>query len=85
LTYTVQFIPGARRAFTRLESPIQRRIGAAIDSLAVNPRPSGVKKLADAENHWRIRVGDYRIIYQIFDKVLVIVIVAVGHRGDVYR
>ena len=85
MAYTVQFTPGARRALKRLETPIQRRVGAAIDDLAVNPRPSGVKKLADTENHWRIRVGEYRVIYQIFDRVLVIVIVAVGHRGDVYR
>lgn len=85
MAYTIQFTPGARRAFRRFDAPIQRRIGAAIDALAVNPRPSGVKKLADTENHWRIRVGDYRIIYQIFDRVLVIVIVTVGHRGDVYR
>jgi len=85
VAYTVQFTPRARRDLTRLESPIQRRIAAAIDQLALNPRPSGVKKLADSENHWRIRVGDYRIIYQIFDEVLVIVIVTIGHRGDVYR
>ena len=85
MAYTVQFTPRARRDLTRLESPIQRRIAAAIDQLALNPRPSGVKKLADSENHWRIRVGDYRIIYQIFDEVLVIVIVTIGHRGDVYR
>lgn len=85
MPYTVQFTPGARRALKRLEATSQRRIGAAIDGLAVNPRPSGVKKLADTENHWRTRVGDYRVIYQIFDNVLVIAIVIVGHRRDVYR
>ncbi|HKS16643.1 MAG TPA: type II toxin-antitoxin system RelE/ParE family toxin [Planctomycetota bacterium] len=85
MAYTVQINPGARRALKRLDVPIQRKIGAAIDGLAVNPRPSGVKKLATPEDLWRIRVGDYRVIYQIFDKVLVVVIVTVGHRGNVYR
>jgi mRNA interferase RelE/StbE len=85
VAYAVQFTSGARRALKRFELPIQRKIGAAIEGLALDPRPPGVKKLVDAEGFWRIRVGNYRIIYQIFDRVLVIVIVTIGHRGDVYR
>lgn len=57
----------------------------AIDALAIDPRPSGVKKLAGEKSAWRIRVGDYRITCEIFDRVLVVLVVGVGHRGDAYR
>jgi len=70
--YSVQFTPAAERAFGSLETTIRRRIARAIDGLAQNPRPAGVKKLAGLENLWRIRVGDYRIIYRIFDRSLII-------------
>ncbi len=64
---------------------MQRRIAAAIDRLAVDPRPSGVRKLTGADNLWRIRVGDYRIVYEIEDDRLVVLIVRIGHRRDIYR
>ena len=85
MAFSIQFTPAAERALDGLEVPIRRRVAGAIDGLALNPRPSGVKKLAGLENLWRIRVGDYRIVYRIFDRTLVIVIVTIGHRGDVYR
>jgi len=68
-----------------LETPIQKRIVRSIESLADDPRPGGVKKLAGADDLWRLRVGDYRVIYEIRDRALVVLIIAVGHRGDVYR
>lgn len=85
MAYSIQFTPAARRQFTRLDPSVQQRIGAAIDGLAENPRPPGAKKLKGSENLWRIRAGDYRIIYQIHDRELVVVIVTIGHRSDVYR
>ena len=85
MVYEVKFNPGAGRALSKLNLQDQRRIIRRVEDLAVNPRPPGVKKLAGPDALWRIRVGDYRVIYQIFDKVLVIVIVTIGHRGDVYR
>ncbi len=54
-------------------------------SLAEEPRPDGVKKLAGSDDLYRVRVGDYRIIYQIRDATVLVVIIRVGHRGDVYR
>lgn len=57
----------------------------AIDDLAETPRPPGTKKLAGMADRWRIRVGDYRIIYDIRDGMLTILVVKVGHRKDVYR
>jgi len=64
---------------------LQARLGRRIDSLAENPRPQGIKKLAGEDDLFRLRVGDYRIIYQIQEKRLVVLVVGVGHRADVYR
>jgi mRNA interferase RelE/StbE len=68
-----------------LEKPRQRRISAKIDSLKTNPRPSGVEKLSGEEDLYRVRVGDYRILYQIHDRILLVLILRIGHRQDVYR
>jgi mRNA interferase RelE/StbE len=62
----------------------QRRIVAKIESLAENPRPHGAIKLV-GEDCYRVRVGDYRIIYAIADEKLVVIIVEIGHRREIYR
>jgi mRNA interferase RelE/StbE len=62
-----------------------RRIGARIDTLALAPRPAGAKQLAGPERFYRIRVGDYRVVYQVLDKILKVLVVRVGHRREVYR
>ena len=85
MAYTIHFTPAAQRQFDRLDSPTQRRVARAIDGLSENPRHAGVRKLAQQENLWRIRVGNYRAIYEIRDRQLVVVIVTIGHRSDVYR
>ncbi len=64
---------------------MQIRLGRRIDSLAENPRPQGIKKLSTEVDMYRLRVGDYRIIYQIREKSLLVLIVRIGHRSDVYR
>ena len=84
MTYSVFVRKSAQKALARIPFPFQDRIIRAIRSLANVPRPHGVKKLSNREA-WRIRVGDYRIIYEIHDDRLVILVVVVGHRGDVYR
>ncbi len=83
--YEIRIAPSAARSLRGLDRPIQRRIAAAIDGLAAEPRPSGVRKLVGAEDLWRIRVGDYRIVYAIGDDRLVVLVVRIGHRSDVYR
>ena len=85
MVYEVKFTPSADRTLNRLDLQDQRRIILRVEELAVNPRPPGVKKLAGPGDLWRIRVGDYRVIYQINDDILLVLIVTVGHRGDVYR
>lgn len=85
MAYSIRILPAAQRQLAKLDPPMRTRIAAAIDELAANPRPPGAKKLSGKENLWRIRVGDYRILYQLSDRQMLVIIVAVGHRGDVYR
>ena len=61
------------------------RVAAALASLASEPRPHGVKKLSGEENLYRVRVGDYRIIYQVRDRELVVLVLKIGHRREIYR
>lgn len=85
MTYQVEIVPAAKRQIKKLVNQTQELIIQRLEELAENPRPHGVLKMEGEENLYRIRVGDYRIIYKIQDRVLLIVVVKVGHRGDVYR
>jgi mRNA interferase RelE/StbE len=69
----------------RLPKNVMHRIASALDDLALEPRPAGCKKLTGLHNHYRIRVGGWRIIYTIEDDILLIVVIEVGPRGDVHR
>ena len=84
MSYEIHYAPKAARAIEKLPREDQRRVMARIESLAENPRPHGVLKLA-GENTYRIRAGVSRVIYSIIDKQLVVLIVDVGHRREVYR
>ena len=83
--YTIQVKPAFEKDFDALPKDVQRRVTAKIDTLASNPRPSGVEKLAGAEALYRVRIGDYRIVYEIKDAVLIVLLVRVRHRREVYR
>lgn len=83
--YTVSFTRAALKELNKLEQPLRRRILAAITLLEENPRPDGVKKLAGDENAWRIRIGDYRVLYEIHDGNLLVVIFRAAHRREVYK
>jgi mRNA interferase RelE/StbE len=85
LKYQVVFDPAARKQFLRLDRPVQIRLLPHIEALADNPRPAGVVKMAGEENQWRVRVGDWRIIYSIFDRELVVLVMKLGHRREIYR
>jgi mRNA interferase RelE/StbE len=84
LSYAVLIERRAQRALSRITQQDQDRIAAAIRGLADEPRPHGVKKLTGREA-WRIRVGDYRVLYEIHDDRLVVLVVEIGHRRQVYR
>ena len=85
MSYTVSFNAHAGRAFRKLPKNIQERLKPAIDGLEDNPHPFGSEKLSGPEDTYRIRVGDYRILYELHDKILVVLVVEVGHRREVYR
>ena len=85
MTYRVEVAPAALRQLRKLDPPSRRRVQAAIELLAGRPRPSGAKKLVGGEGEWRVRTGDYRIGYEIHDTVLRVLVVAVGHRRDIYE
>ena len=83
--YQVRILPAAARALAALPVNVRRRIDSRIRSLAENPRPHDVKKLKGTDGLlFRIRVGDYRVLYQIDDAARVVTVVKVGHRKDVY-
>jgi mRNA interferase RelE/StbE len=85
VTYEVRLAPAAVRQLRKLDPPGRRRVQAAIDLLAEDPRPPGARQLVGGAGEWRVRTGDFRIIYDIRDGELLVLIVKVGHRRDVYE
>ncbi|GAA2953856.1 type II toxin-antitoxin system RelE family toxin [Microbacterium schleiferi] len=84
MSYRVELTTAAARQIKKLPRPARDRILDAVANLAGDPRPRGAKKLAGEETAWRIRVGDYRVIYDVFDSELVVTVVRAGHRREVY-
>ncbi len=82
--HAVEFLPSAARALKKLDPAVQRRIARRIDRLAEDPRADAVK-LRGPDDVWRARVGDYRVLYAIEDQRLVVLVIKIGHRRDVYR
>ena len=85
MPYSIHFTARALRDLSSLDRPIQQRVRRHIDLLAQDPFPPGVKKLHMEESYYRIRVGDYRVVYLAEAQQLRVVIVKIGHRRDVYR
>ena len=83
--YQIEFTASASKQLKKLPEEEKTRIRDKIDELADNPRPDGVVKLTNSENSYRIRVGSYRVLYDIFDDILLISVIKVRHRKDVYR
>lgn len=83
--YRIELTPGAARQLRKLDPPAQRQVQAAIELLADAPRPPGAKKLVGGDGELRVRTGNYRIIYEIQDDVLLVLVLAVGHRRDIYK
>lgn len=85
MSYRIEFSPKADRLFRKLPADVRRRLGQKIDALADNPRPPGATKLQGPDEFYRIRSGDYRVIYLIRDDRLLVLVIKVGHRRDIYR
>lgn len=83
--YSVEFVPSAKRQLAKMPRSMQRRITRTTDGLGQDPRPRGAKLLSADREIWRIRVGDYRMLYTIEDDRLVVLVIRIGHRREVYR
>lgn len=84
MSYSVKVAPAAERQLRKFDPPVRRRIQAAIDLLAENPRPPKAIQLVGGAGEWRIRTGDYRIIYEIHDDQLIVLVLRTGHRRHIY-
>jgi mRNA interferase RelE/StbE len=82
--YQVEYTKRAKKQIEKLDRSISERVYDAITRLEREPRPAGSKSLTGRDG-WRIRVSDYRVVYDIFDKLLVIQVIQVGHRREIYR
>ena len=85
MRYRIAIKRSAQKEIASLPKRQQRRVMAAIAALALVPRPASARKLVGADAAYRIRVGDYRVVYQIMNRVLIVLVVRVRHRKDVYR
>ena len=86
MAYKVVFRDDARKAFTGLDPAVRKRIGKLLDRLAENPRPGQATQLVSDTQTWRVRTGDWRVLYEIHEDELVILVLDVGHRGHgIYR
>ena len=85
MRYSIEVTPRARTQLLKLPAHVSRRVEDAISALADNPRPAGATKLAGPHDLYRVRVGNYRVIYSVQDDVLLVLVVKVAHRRDVYR
>jgi mRNA interferase RelE/StbE len=84
--YSISINPSALKELGKLPKAIAKKAEKAIDALSEEPRPIGVKKLKGTEEHlYRIRICDYRIIYSIEDEIMIVDVVKVGHRKEIYR
>lgn len=83
--YAVRFHPSAARELEQLTAEVRRRVARAVDRLAADPRGGEAIKLRGADDLWRLRVGDYRVVYQVRDAVLLVLVIRVRHRREAYR
>jgi mRNA interferase RelE/StbE len=86
MAYIVEFAPAARRQLKKLDRPVQKRVLKRVEKLENQPRPKMAETLkGTTETVYRVREGDYRIIYTIEDDRLIVLVVRIGHRSEVYR
>ncbi|MGO1562708.1 MAG: type II toxin-antitoxin system RelE family toxin [Actinomycetaceae bacterium] len=84
MSYRIGFTTAAARQVKKLPRQARDRVLNAITALGEDPRPRGVKKLVGEQTAWRIRIGEYRVIYDVFDAELVVSVVRAGHRREIY-
>lgn len=85
MSYRVELTAAAARQVRKLPRPTRNRVLDVLEELGENPRPHGAKKLVGEQTAWRLRVGDYRVIYDVFDDELIVSVVRAAHRREAYR
>ena len=83
--YAVKMKPSAEKELDRLSGKLNARIFSRLESLAFDPRPPGCKKLKGGDNEWRLRIGDYRAVYTVDDRKLLVEVTRIRHRSEVYE
>ncbi len=83
--YSIEFKQSAKKELAQLPRPIAEKVAERIKALADNPRPDGCKNLSGSTYSYRIRINDYRVVYSIIDQCLIIQVIKIGHRKDVYQ
>jgi mRNA interferase RelE/StbE len=85
VTYRIALTPAAARELRKFDPQVRRRVQAALELLAADPYPPAAVQLVGGSGEWRVRTGDYRVVYEVVDEELLVLILRVGHRRDVYR
>lgn len=85
MTYRIDLTRRAAKALDGIDRPARRRVMTAIDGLATEPRPPGCRKLSGRDDQRRLRVGDIRVIYEVHDGRLLVLVVEIGHRSQVHE
>lgn len=85
MTYEIALATAATRQLRKFDAQVRRRIQAAIELLATEPRPPAATRLVGGAGEWRVRTGDYRIVYEIEDERLLVLVLSVGHRREIYQ
>jgi len=85
MAYTIRYVPSAAKSIGKLDRSTSRRLVKAIGELACDPRPPGCVQLKGGDGELRIRIGNYRVVYDVKDDELVVLVLRVGHRSEVYR
>jgi mRNA interferase RelE/StbE len=85
MTYEVALAPAAARQLRKFDPQVRRRIQAAIELLATEPRPPAATRLVGGAGEWRVRTGDYRIVYEIQEERLLVLVLSAGHRREIYQ
>jgi mRNA interferase RelE/StbE len=85
VTYAIQLSPAAARELRKFDPTVRRRIQAVLELLAEEPRPPAAKRLVGGAGEWRVRTGDHRVIYEIHDGQLLVLVLRMAHRREVYE
>ena len=85
MPYAISYVPSAARVMRKLDRTVARRLANAIGELASEPRPPGCLLMKGGDGEFRIRVGDYRVVYDVRDEELVVLVLRLGHRREIYR